>query len=387
MPHRIMPGDSVLARYRALADEGAIAPDAAQEEIAARLDRLNEDIGKLRLASKSSSLGWLFAKRAPKRETVRGLYIHGSVGRGKTMLMDFFFRACPYKRKRRVHFNDFMDDVHRRIGAHRAALKEGTVRGDDPIVPTARALASQARVLCFDEFTVTDIADAMILSRLFTALFEEGVVLVATSNVVPDNLYRDGLNRGLFLPFVETLKAHVDVVSLDSERDYRLGRLMDTPRYLTPLGPETDAAIEAIWRDLTDGAAVRSTEITVKGRTVPVSAAGGRAARFTFSQLCETPLGANDYLAIADAFETVVLEHVPVIEAHKRNEAKRFILLIDTLYDRKVRLFVSAAVDPFALYAGETGTEAFEFERTSSRLQEMRSDDWLAGRDEAGSRT
>lgn len=377
MPHRISPGDSVLARYRALAQEGKIDADAAQEEIAERLDELNADIGQLRLASKSSSLGWLFAKRAPKRETVRGLYIHGSVGRGKTMLMDFFFNACPYKRKRRVHFNDFMDDVHRRIGAHRKALKAGEVREDDPVAPTARAIAGEARVLCFDEFAVTDIADAMILSRLFTALFAEGVVLVATSNVAPDNLYRDGLNRGLFLPFIETLKAHVDVVSLDSQRDYRLGRLMDTPRYLTPLGPETDAAMDAIWSDLTDGADVRPTQVTVKGRNLPVACAGGGAARFTFAELCETPLGANDYLAIADAFQTIVLEQVPVIEAHKRNEAKRFILLIDTLYDRKVRLFVSAAADPFALYAAETGTEAFEFERTSSRLQEMRSDDWL----------
>lgn len=380
MPDRIVPGDSVAARYRELAEEGVIKPDAAQRALTERLDRLNADIGRLRLASKSSSLGWLFAKSAPKRGDVRGLYIHGSVGRGKTMLMDFFFRACPAQRKRRVHFNEFMADVHDRIAAHRALLKDGKTRETDPIPPVARAVAAEARVLCFDEFSVTDIADAMILSRLFTALFAEGVVLVATSNVVPDDLYRDGLNRSLFLPFLSVLKAHADVVSLDAERDYRLGRLSRLPLYLSPLGTDTDRAMDAIWDELTGGLPAGSAALAVKGRQIHVPAAALGCARFSFADLCEAPLGARDYLAIARAYHTVVLEWVPVLGPTRRNEAKRFIALIDTLYDTHRKLVVSADAEPDALYQGRTGTEAFEFARTASRLVEMRSEDWIRGR-------
>ena len=379
MPDRIVPGDSVAARYRELCGEGVIAHDPAQQALADRLDRLNEAIGAQRLASKSSSLGWLFAKSAPKRGDVRGLYIHGSVGRGKTMLMDFFFRACPARRKRRAHFNDFMADVHDRIGAHRALLKDGKTRETDPIPPVARAIAAEARVLCFDEFSVTDIADAMILSRLFTALFAQGVVLVATSNVVPDNLYRDGLNRSLFLPFIGILAAHADVVSLDADRDYRLGRLSRLPLYLSPLGGETDMAMEAIWDGLTGGLPSGQASVAVKGREIPVPATALGCARFTFSDLCEQPLGARDYLALARAYHTLMVERVPILEAARRNEAKRFITLIDTLYDLHRKLVISAAAEPDELYAAQTGTEAFEFARTASRLTEMRSEDWVRG--------
>lgn len=380
MPDRIRPGDSVASRYRELVREGAISDDAAQHALANRLDALNTQIGSMRLASKSSSLGWLFAKKAPKFNQVHGLYIHGSVGRGKTMLMDFFFRACPAKRKRRAHFHDFMADVHDRIGAHRAALKEGTVKGDDPIPPVARAIADEARILCFDEFTVTDIADAMILSRLFAALFERGVVLVATSNVPPSELYKDGLNRGLFTPFLDILAAHVDVFSLDADRDYRLGRLSHTPLYMTPLGPETEMAMEAAWVKITGGIASPPAQVAVKGRSVPVPAAAMGAARFAFADLCEAPLGARDFLAIARQFHTLMVEDVPVIGDGKRNEAKRFITLIDTLYDNRNKLVVSAAAQPHELYRAKSGTEAFEFDRTASRLVEMRSDDWIAAK-------
>ena len=379
MPQRVGPGDSLIDRYREIAADGVIVADPAQQELAARLDALNHAIGAARLASKSSSLGWLFAKRAPRPGQLRGLYIHGAVGRGKTMLMDMFFRACPEKRKRRAHFHDFMADAHDRIAAHRAALKQGKVKEDDPIPPVARALAGEARVLCFDEFTVTDIADAMILSRLFSALFERGVVLVATSNVAPDDLYRDGLNRGLFLPFVDVLKAHTDVFNLDADRDYRQGRMAETPLYRTPLGPETEMAMEAAWMRLTGGTPSPPAEITLKGRSIPVPAAAFDAARFTFADLCEAPLGARDHMAIARTYHTLMVENVPIMGPERRNEAKRFINLIDTLYDNRNKLVVSAAAEPGGLYAGTSGTEAFEFERTASRLIEMRSRDWLAG--------
>jgi cell division protein ZapE len=372
------PGDKVRARYDALAAQGKLDPDPAQEALASRFDMLNDEIASLRLASKSSSLGWLFAKRAPKSGSVRGLYVHGSVGRGKTMLMDFFFAACPAKRKRRAHFHDFMADVHDRIGAHRKALKNGEVKGDDPIPPVARALAQEARVLCFDEFSVTDIADAMILSRLFSALFEHGVILVATSNVAPDDLYRDGLNRGLFLPFIDVLKAHTDIMSLDADRDYRLDRLSHTKLYVAPLGEKADRAVDSIWSRLTCGVPAHQEMIEVKGREIVVPAVAMGAARFGFADLCEKPLGARDYLAIARNYHTIFVERVPVLHDNRRNEAKRFINLIDTLYDNRIRLVVSAEVEPQELYQGKTGTEVFEFDRTVSRLIEMRSEEWVA---------
>ncbi|WP_421856066.1 cell division protein ZapE [Oricola sp.] len=371
-------GERVRARYDALVADGKLDPDTAQEALASRLDALNEEIGTLRLASKSSSLGWLFARRAPKPHTVRGLYIHGSVGRGKTMLMDFFFRACPAQRKRRAHFHDFMADVHDRIARHRADLKAGKVKEDDPIPPVARAIAAEARVLCFDEFSVTDIADAMILSRLFSALFARDVILVATSNVAPGGLYRDGLNRGLFLPFIDVLHAHVDVMSLDADRDYRLDRLARTPLYVSPLGEAADAAIDDIWDRLTGGTPAHSEAIEVKGRMITAPAVAMGAARFSFADLCEQPLGARDYLAISRNYHTVFVERVPLIGAGKRNEAKRFINLIDTLYDNQVKLVVSAAAEPHELYQADSGTEAFEFDRTASRLIEMRSEEWVA---------
>src|SRR3982751_1469561 len=216
---------TVRQRYDHLVETGAIERDPAQERIAAALDWLTSEISAKRLAHKSSALGWLFARKRETREAVRGLYIHGGVGRGKTMLMDMFFELLPVRRKRRVHFNDFMADVQDRIQKHRQARKDGTVKEDDPIPPVAKALAEEAWVLCFDEFSVTDIADAMILSRLFAALFAAGVVLVATSNVAPDDLYRDGLNRPLFEPFIRTLREYTEIFALDNGKDYRLEQL------------------------------------------------------------------------------------------------------------------------------------------------------------------
>ncbi|BCH22226.1 cell division protein ZapE [Mesorhizobium sp. L-8-3] len=367
---------SVAQRYRHLVETGAVERDAAQEAVAVALDRLIGEIASKRLAAKSSSLGWLFGKKR-KPEPVKGLYIHGAVGRGKTMLMDLFFELVPVRRKRRVHFNDFMAEVQDRIQKQRLARKNGETREDDPIPPVAKALAEEAWVLCFDEFTVTDIADAMILSRLFSALFAEGVVLVATSNVVPVELYRDGLNRQLFLPFIGLLERHAEVVSLDAMKDYRLDRVNRLPVYLTPVDAAADRQMDVAWQTMTNGHAPATAEITVKGRHVAVPKAAGRAARFFFRDLCEKPLGARDFLAIAGRYDTIFVDHVPVLAEARRNEAKRFILLIDTLYDHKVRLVMSAEAPPQELYEGRRGTEAFEFDRTASRLMEMQSRDWL----------
>ncbi|TWG97978.1 cell division protein ZapE [Mesorhizobium sp. J18] len=370
---------SVTQRYDHLVELGALSRDPAQEAVAKALDRLIGDIDERRLALKSSALGWLFAKRRKARENIMGLYVHGGVGRGKTMLMDMFFELVPVEAKRRAHFNDFMADVHDRIGRHREAFKAGATRDRDPIPPVAKALAEQAWVLCFDEFSVTDIADAMILSRLFSALFEHGVVLVATSNVAPEDLYRDGLNRGLFEPFIDVLKQHVTVMRLDTATDYRLEKLHHLPVYMTPIGADTDRMMDEAWRAATEGHDIRPAEISVKGREIVVPAAAGRAARFSFHDLCGQPHGARDYMAIAEAYDTIFIDHVPVMDEAQRNEAKRFILLIDTLYDSRAHLVLSAEAAPEKLYTGRSGTEAFEFQRTASRLFEMQSRDWVDG--------
>jgi len=365
---------SVAQRYAHLVETGAVTRDAEQQKVAAALDELIARIATHRLARKSSALGWLFAKKNNK--PVTGLYIHGGVGRGKTMLMDFFYGLVPVRGKRRAHFNAFMADVHDRIARHREALKNGETKETDPIPPIAAALAREAWVLCFDEFAVTDIADAMILSRLFSALFAEGVVLVATSNVAPDDLYRDGLNRGLFEPFIDILKQHATVMRLDAGIDYRLEKLHRLPVYVTPLGPEADRMMDEAWLTATDGKDGREERLVVKGRSVVIPRAAGSAARFTFADLCSKPLGARDYMAIAGHFDTIFIDHVPVMDYSRRNEAKRFILLIDTLYDSRKRLFLSAEKEPDQLYHAKTGAEQFEFARTASRLVEMQSHDW-----------
>jgi len=375
----LQPFRSVRQAYLNLCEHGEVRRDPAQEAVAAALDRLIADLASKRLAAKGSSLGWLFARKRPSPH-VKGLYIHGGVGRGKTMLMDLFFSLVPVQRKRRVHFNDFMADVHDRIGRHRAAVKAGEAKGDDPIPPVARAIAEESWVLCFDEFSVTDIADAMILSRLFSALFEQGVVLVATSNVAPGDLYRDGLNRGLFLPFIATLERNTEVLRLDSGNDYRMDKLNRIPVYITPLGPEADRLMDEAWTAVAGGQPGAPADIAVMGRVLHVPRAAGRSARMSFADLCDAPLGARDYLALAERFDTFVIDGVPVLDQTRRNPAKRFILLVDTLYDRRKRVILSAEAPPGELYAGRPGvTEAFEFDRTVSRLIEMQSREWLEG--------
>jgi cell division protein ZapE len=291
--------------------------------------------------------------------------------------MDLFFAASPVTHKRRAHFHEFMADVHERVHRYRQQLKRGEVKGDDPIAPVAAALAEEAWLLCFDEFHVTDIADAMILGRLFARLFELGVVVVATSNVAPEDLYRDGLNRALFLPFIALLQKHMTVMRLDARTDFRMEKLAGAPIWYLPDDAQADAAMDRAWRRLTGGDHGAALEIANKGRIIAVPRAAKGVARFAFADLCERPLGALDYLKLAHEFHTLLIDHIPVMDFARRNEAKRFIILIDTLYDEAVKLVASAAAEPDELYVADNGAEALEFKRTASRLFEMRSDSYL----------
>src|ERR1051325_5090527 len=340
---------TVSERYRALVAEGEIERDAAQDAIAARLTRLEERLAQHRLSRKSSHLGWFFARSSPA-EPIKGLYIHGDVGRGKTMLMDLFFAASTVKRKRRAHFHEFMADVHERVHAYRQKIKSGEITDDDPIGLTAAALAEEAWLLCFDEFHVTDIADAMILGRLFTRLFEAGVVVVATSNVEPDELYKDGLNRALFTPFIALLREHMDVVRLDAPKDFRLEKLNAQPVWYVPADEDAEVALDMAWQRLTGTLSGEPREIAAKARVIRIGEAAKGVARFSFAQLCEQPLGATDYLRVAREFHTLIIDRVPVMDYPQRNAAKRFIALIDTLYDNAVKLVASAQAEPPSLY-------------------------------------
>ena len=350
----------LLDQYHAALSSGELKPDSAQEKAVRRLDALSHALGRKRGFS-------LFRKPA---EPVKGLYIWGEVGRGKTLLMDLFFETAPVAKKRRAHFNSFMVDVHARIHAQRQ--KQGS---DDPIPPVAKALAEEARLLCFDEFQVTDVADAMILGRLFDRLFADGVTIVATSNTPPDRLYEGGLNRQLFLPFIEEIKQRLEVVELNGPTDYRLQRISGLNVYLTPLSPDADAAMDQAWRRLTDCPAGKPMSLTVLGRNLPVPQAARGVARFPFEALCDRPLAAADYLAIAQEFHTLLIDHIPVMTDNMHNVARRFTLLIDTLYDEGVKLICSAAAPPSQLYPAGIASDAFR--RTASRLAEMQSDDYL----------
>ncbi|MFJ5368500.1 cell division protein ZapE [Bosea sp. CER48] len=369
---------SITDRYAALVEAGAIERDLAQVAAVRKLEALTTTLAARRLARKGSALGWLFGKKPDTAQAPKGLYIWGSVGRGKTMLMDMFFEAAPVKRKRRVHFHEFLADVHGRINAYRQKIKSGEVKDSDPIAPVAADLADEAYLLCFDEFTVTDIADAMILGRLFTALFAAGIVVVATSNVEPSRLYEGGLNRALFLPFIDLLQTKVEVLKLDSRTDFRLEKLGGAPVYHVPADDRAKAALDTAFKALSGVAQGPRTVLTVQGHELALPQAAGGVARASFADLCAQAYGASDYIAVAQRFHTLVLDDIPILDFDRRNEAKRFIILIDTLYEHHVKLVASAAAEPHELYHAKQGREAFEFDRTVSRLIEMRSEDYLA---------
>jgi cell division protein ZapE len=372
--HPAPPGvdGPILARYRQLTAAGTLTVDAAQAAVAGRLDRLTDDLRQHAEAAQVSPLARLFGRRK-RPAPVRGLYIWGGVGRGKTMLMDLFFAAAAQPAKRRQHFHAFMADMHDAVARARRAMAAGD--GRDPIEIVATQLAAEFRLLCFDEFSVTDIADAMLLGRLFTRLFDFGVVLVATSNIPPDQLYEGGLNRQSFLPFVALLKERCRVAHLGDGLDYRLEKLGSDDVYLSPLGPAASAAFERLWQALSGGKAAPRTLVN-KSRRIEVPRAAGRLARFSFDELCARPLGAADYHLLARAFDTLFVADVPRLGLERRNEAKRFINLVDTLYDEGVKLVLSADGEPDTLYAAPSGNERFEFARTASRLVEMRSAAW-----------
>jgi cell division protein ZapE len=365
-----------ISMWRERVSAGVLSADADQEMAAQALTDLSA-----RLAGWKPGHKPFFGKPKPPP---MGLYLWGGVGRGKSMLMDLFIETAPVETKRRAHFHEFMQDVHDRIGEWRALSASQRRRrreyvkgaGDDPIPPVARALAGDARLLAFDEFQVTDIADAMILGRLFERMFAEGVVVVATSNRHPDDLYKDGINRQLFLPFIGLLQKQLAVMELNGGIDHRLRQLEAAPVYYCPLGPDAEASMDEAWDRLTQSATAQHCVLIVQGRELPVEREAAGVARFTFEELCARPLGAADYLMLAARFHTILLENVPKLSGEKRNEAKRFVTLIDALYEARAKLVMSADAEPDALYPAGDG--AFEFERTASRLIEMRSHDYLA---------
>lgn len=355
---------------------GEIADDPAQAGAVEALERLHQDLqGYVPPSARSR---WKLFSRRHEPEPPRGVYLWGDVGRGKSMLMDMFFEDAPVADKRRVHFHAFMQRVHAAIGRHRA-LPDGAPErrrlGDDPVKAVARSLSNEVTLLCFDEFQVQDIADAMILGKFFEKLFERGVVVVSTSNRPPDDLYMDGLNRQLFLPFIALFKERMEVLELASPTDHRLNRLEGRRVWHAPLAPEARAAQDRAFAILTEGAEAGPRTLEVQGRKLVIRQAARHVARTSFADLCARPLGAADYLEIARAFHTLVLDDVPIMGPEKRNEAKRFVTLIDALYEAKVRLVASAAAEPQGLYP--SGDGSFEFQRTVSRLVEMRSADYL----------
>jgi cell division protein ZapE len=370
-PQKDSTSEGPLALYRARRDEGTLLPDPAQELAIEKLQSLWRAL--LSYTPNNGANGWRARLGlAPAAESPPlGLYVYGSVGRGKSMVMDMFFEAATLDLKRRVHFYAFMLEVHERI--HRRRRDKG-----DPIGPVAKQIASEATLLCFDEFGVTDIADAMILSRLFEALFAEGVVVVATSNRAPDDLYKDGLQRDRFLPFVALLKQKLDMLELDAVRDYRLARLLGRQVYFTPADDMAYRALERAFADLTDNASARSATLLVQNRFVVVPRAAKEVAWFTFDELCGQPLGPADYLALCRRYHTIVLEGIPRLRREQRDAAKRFNIFIDTLYEAHGNLIASADAPPQELYPEGDGT--FEFRRTISRLIEMQSADYIAAR-------
>lgn len=363
---------TILREYDNRVEAGVLIADSTQRRACLTLDNLAESL-------LNQHKHWF-----RKSETPKGLYIWGGVGRGKSMLMDLFFELVPIDSKRRVHFHAFMEETHHHIKTWRRLTQRERKKSkfrprtslDDPIESAARRIAAKTSLLCFDEFQVTQIADAMILSRLFAFLFDEGLTVVATSNRVPEDLYSNGINRELFTPFISMLRDNCEVLHLDAIKDYRLDRLSQAPVWLTPVNEQSRSSIDETWQRLTVGAVPKPSTIVVKGRKLEIKNAAAGVARFTFNELCANPLGAADYLEIASQYHTILIDGIPVLTEAKRNEAARFVTLIDTLYESKVKLVATADEQPHKIYT--TGDGAFEFQRTTSRLQEMSSIEYLA---------
>ena len=351
--------DTLRTRYDRLVAEGGLTHDPAQEAVLAEFERIRAGLDQPR------KRGWF--RKAP--EPPMGLYLWGGVGRGKSMLMDLFVETLAVP-NRRVHFHAFMQEIH--AGMHRARA-EGV---EDALAPVAQSVSDSVRLLAFDEMQITDITDAMIVGRLFQALFDAGVVVVTTSNRVPDDLYKDGLNRQLFLPFIQLVKARMVVHEMASDTDYRQDKLSGEPVYFTPADAEARARIEAIWHDLTGGEGGPLT-LVVNKREVTIPAFHNGVARARFHDLCGQPLGPADYLALAEAARVLILEDIPRLSRANFNHAKRFVTLVDALYEAGVRLICSAAAAPDYLYV--EGEGSFEFARTASRLREMQSEGWGTG--------
>jgi cell division protein ZapE len=353
---------------------GQLAPDASQEHVAERLQSLWTRLRGYDPTPRAANGASLFSRllrREAELEPPDGLYIVGEIGRGKSMLMDLFFATADVRRKQRIHFHRFMQNIHRRFHAFRRAHPEI----EDPIPPLADSIATESALLCFDEFQVNDIADAMILGRLFQGLFERGVVVVATSNITPDDLFKDRPGRDAFLPFIALIKQHLHVVMMDAGRDFRRKRMRGLRTWLVPADGRADRELDHAFAELTGGAEGRPETLEVMGRSLTVPLAAEGVARCDFELLCGTPLGAGDYLALATRFHTLILDGVPRLSANNYDKARRFIVLIDTLYDRHVKLLASADATPDELY--QRGENARMFERTASRLDEMQSRDWL----------
>jgi len=363
--------------YQDLVASGKINADPAQARAMALLSTLGEDLAGY--SEQMGKQGWAarLGLGGKKRKPPKGLYLWGGVGRGKSMIMDLFFDHVPVEHKQRVHFHAFMQEVHRRIHAFREAQKAGKVADSkDPVPALARVIYDRAWLLCFDEFHVTDIADAMILGRLFEAFFELGMVIVTTSNRHPKDLYKDGLQRDRFLPFIDLIEEKMNVFEVSAVRDYRLERLQGMEAYVTPNDEKASIKLEQDFESLTIGAQPRTMGLEVNGRFVEIPRAAEGVAIMDFEDMCAKPLGPGDYLAVARRFHTVILKDIPKLGPHNRDVAKRFVTLVDALYEAKTNLICSAAVAPNDLYT--EGDGAFEFERTVSRLMEMQSVDYIA---------
>ncbi|MEK9724476.1 MAG: cell division protein ZapE [Rhodospirillaceae bacterium] len=368
-----------LDAYTALVVDGTLNPDPIQDKAMRRLQALDDLLADYE--GQMGKTGWLgrLSMAGRRMAPPKGVYFHGGVGRGKTMLMDLFYDHCGVDaaHKQHVHFHAFMQEVHRRLHSFREAQKAGKVdKNRDGVAALAKVIAERAWLLCFDEFHVTDIADAMILGRLFEALFKLGVVVVTTSNRNPKDLYKDGLQRELFVPFIDMIIDKLDVFELDNGLDYRLERLRQMDIYIVPPGDEADGKLDKAFRELSIGAEAKPRTFTVNGREVQMPKTAEGVAYATFADLCAQPLGPGDYLAFAESFHTVVMKGVPKMGPKNRDQAKRFVTLIDALYEAKVKFICSAAAGPTELYT--EGDGAFEFERTVSRLIEMQSPDYMA---------